>query len=133
FTIANYADMQVRSAYLTEYSKYINNTELKSYEDMTEADGQGILSLDSYRTLKFLSGSWSKRHEMLYQWEVQKGFAGNKVIMPSGAYFAELAGKEIFSGDWGGIVFNALKVQHFGPAAEAGFNPAFYKLSMLPL
>ena len=39
----------------------------EAYDKMEEADGQGIIAFDSYRTLKIAEGSWLPEQEALYQ------------------------------------------------------------------
>jgi hypothetical protein len=39
----------------------------EAYNEMEEADGQGIIAFDSYRTLKIAEGSWLPEQEALYQ------------------------------------------------------------------
>jgi hypothetical protein len=41
--------------------------DIKEYENMTEGDGQGLISFDAYRTLKKLSNQWTQQQEDLFQ------------------------------------------------------------------
>ena len=101
------------------------------YADMTEGDGFGMISLDAYREMKFRAGDWGEDSEMLYQWEVYE--YNNTPIEER--FFTKDDGTKIPMkyGMWGHQVFNSLKPQHYGPLAEVGFKPSFYKLSLMPL
>ena len=46
--------------------------ELKPYEEMEEADGQGWATFDSYRTLRILEKNWDTEQEVLFQKIVNK-------------------------------------------------------------
>lgn len=105
-----------------------HSSELESgdYVNMTEGDGFGMISLDEYREMKFRTGDWSEKSEMLYQWEIQEaqGIPEDK---------RTFNGKPLKYGQWGDQVFNSLKPQYYGPMSENGFRPTMYKLSLFPL
>jgi hypothetical protein len=80
------AESKVKSTYIDSYAKYIakdlqsNNPELneesalakayemlRPYSEMTEADAQGWINIDSYRMLGSSSNNWSDQQESLYQ------------------------------------------------------------------
>jgi hypothetical protein len=68
--------------------------ELDKYKKMEEADGQGLISFDAYRTLANLQNNWSNAQEILFQRIVNR-----EVVSP----------KEIIE------MFPVLKAQNFGP------------------
>jgi hypothetical protein len=41
--------------------------EIDKYYQMEEGDGQGFISFDAYRTLKYLENAWSNEQEILFQ------------------------------------------------------------------
>ena len=78
-------DIMVESSSIKEYEEHIakdirkrytskSETEivsiidkvLKSYRNMTEGDGQGWITMDSYRMMSILEGKWSSKQEALY-------------------------------------------------------------------
>ena len=54
------------SFYIKHYAK-IAGINTKAYKDMEEADGQGWISMDSYRKLALSAHDWSDAQEELYQ------------------------------------------------------------------
>ena len=100
---------------------------------MTEADAQGYITIDEFREFLFRTGDWPIELEAWYQWEIQEGWKGKKVTWPNEPSYGKLAGQAIKRVDFKDVVANPQKPQHFGPLAEDGFIPGFYKLSVLPL
>lgn len=105
-----------KSIYSDYYKEYlgIDNSE---YNSMTEADGQGWLSLDAYRILSLSSNEWSDRQEKLYR----------KII----------SGEILETSDIQ-TTFPVRKFQYYGPVQggssdlKLGLN-AFHKYSLAPL
>ena len=127
-----FADAQVKSRFYDKYVELLGDA-AAPYADMTEADAQGYISLDEYRETMFRSGDWTMPLEALYQWEIQKGWKGNRVTFPNTSFYGEKQGQEITPKDFKGTILNPLKLQHFGPMATEELVPGFYKLSVMPL
>lgn len=105
------------------------------YDDINEADAQGIIDLEEYRQILVRSAAWTHDLEKLFQWEIQRD---SKPFMDEVTY--KWDGKEhtiteadLMDSKGKRIVFNPLKPQHFGPLAHNGFFPGMYKLSVYPL
>lgn len=63
------------------------------YNDLTVTDGQGYITLDGYRTLKFLEGKWSPKQEELYKKIVNKESPGiNEITEIFPVYKLQMAG-----------------------------------------
>lgn len=115
-----YGDVQVMSKYYDAIEKRIGKNAAKAYKDMTEADAQGLISLDEYREFMTRAGEWSSKHELLYQ-----KIIGNK----------ELTNIEV------DFILQPLKLQYFGnqdynnnsPRNERLNVPTFYKYSVVPM
>ena len=93
---------------------------LKKYEEITEADGQGYMTLDEYKQSKLRAGSshWTKAHEEAYQKEA--AFVRGERIQ--GMSLEETA------------LFVPQKWQYAGIAIDNGRTlPVFYKFSVAPL
>jgi hypothetical protein len=60
-------DYRSRPGWSEERIQNALQTDLKTYEEMNEADGAGYISIDAYRTLKKLENAWSMQQEQLYQ------------------------------------------------------------------
>jgi hypothetical protein len=87
--------------------------ELSKYENMEEGDGQGFISFDAYRTLKYLENDWSNEQEILFQRIVR--------------------GEEVNASDVREL-FPVYKVQHFGHIANVGIPIiAMHKFALAPL
>jgi hypothetical protein len=87
--------------------------ELDPYRKMNEADGQGYITIDAYRTLRVLEHKWSKEHEDLYQ----KVIAGQSISTKDVVRF-----------------FPVYKLQHFGPVANTPLPvTAMHKFALMPL
>lgn len=121
------ADVKTVSAELENYKKVVGD-KVSKYDEMDEADAQGYIHLSEYRRMLMRAGDWSFGKgslEEAYQYQI-----GRKT------YIDPKTGTELFTIDSNRInkvVFNALKPQHFGPLAEEGFVPGFYKLSVIPV
>jgi len=86
---------------------------LGEYFGMKEADGQGHITFEAYRMLKYLEGNWSDPQEKLYQEIVE--------------------GKEISVAD---VIeyFPPYKLQYFGNIQTTGLSlTSFHKFSLAPL
>lgn len=93
---------------------------LEKYKGITEADGQGWMTLDEYKQSKLRSGSshWTKAHEEAYQKEA--AFLRGERIQ--GMSLEELA------------LFVPQKWQYAGTAIDGEYTlPVFYKFSVAPL
>lgn len=94
-------------------AKPLKGSLLYAYENMTEGDGQGWVTLDSYRILLKLEGIWSDAQENLY----------NKIVN----------GEKIKPSD---VVqtFPVQKLQYWGALQTDEFAlTAFHKFSLMPL
>jgi hypothetical protein len=87
--------------------------ELSKYKNMEEGDGQGFISFDAYRTLKYLENSWSNEQEILFQ-RIKNG-------------------EEVKTSDVTEF-FPVYKVQNFGHLANTGLPVnAMHKFALAPL
>ena len=87
--------------------------ELSKYENMEEGDGQGFISFDAYRTLKYLENDWSNEQEILFQ-RVAKGEKINASDITE--------------------MFPVYKVQNFGALANTKLPvTAMHKFALAPL
>lgn len=87
--------------------------EIDPYKKMTEADGQGYITIDAYRTLRVLADKWTSDQETLYQ----KAISGE-----------EITSEEIVN------FFPVYKLQHFGPLANTPLPvTAMHKFALMPL
>jgi len=87
--------------------------ELKPYEKMEEADGQGIITFDAYRNLRLLENNWSDKQESLFQKIAQ----GKDVSMADITEF-----------------FPVYKIQNFGHLADTKLPVnAMHKFALAPL
>jgi len=102
-----------------------------NYADMTEADAQGYIHLDTYRDLLLTNGIWNFGLEKLYQWEM----AGRKPVTFkwNGELTAVRSEGDLINEAGKMVSFNPLKPQYFGPLAELGYTTSMYKLSVMPL
>lgn len=87
--------------------------EISKYKGMEEADGQGFVSFDAYRTLANLQNNWSNAQEILFQRIVNKEVISTKEITE---------------------MFPVLKAQNFGPLANTDLPvTAMHKFALAPL
>jgi predicted NAD-dependent protein-ADP-ribosyltransferase YbiA (DUF1768 family) len=87
--------------------------ELDEYLKMNEADGQGLVTFDAYRTLKKSANQWTSVQEDLFQ-EIAKG--------------RKVSGKEISE------FFPVYKLHYYGPLADTQLPmTAMHKFSLMPL
>jgi|688.fasta_scaffold00105_25 hypothetical protein len=89
--------------------------EIAKYVDMEEGDGQGYISFDAYRNLKYLENSWSNDQEILFQ-KIKNG--------------EEVKASDIKE------FFPVYKLQNYGPLAnkEIGLPiTAMHKFALFPL
>jgi predicted kinase len=87
--------------------------ELDPYRKMNEADGQGYITFDAYRTLRVLENKWTKDHENLYQKIIARESINTKDIVK---------------------FFPVYKLQHFGPVANTDLPvTAMHKFALMPL
>lgn len=112
--------------YLEELTKSINKrikdkakaeeaakTALEEYLGMKEGDGQGHITLESYRMLKNLEGNWTDQQELLYTKIVNK----EKISVEDVVQF-----------------FPPYKLQYFGNIQSKGLPiTSFHKFSLAPL
>lgn len=95
------------------YAEKISAIEADEYLNMNTGDGQGYISLESYRKLKFLEGSWSNEQENLYR----KIAVGEKIGVGEVIKF-----------------FPSYKLQYFGAVETEGLGlTTFNKFSLTPL
>ena len=96
-----------------EYAKKLATTEAKAYLGMQEGDGQGHVTLESYRMLKTLEGNWTDEQEELYKRIVD----GEKLSV-----------EDIIE------YFPPYKLQYFGNIDTKGLSvTSFHKFSLAPL
>lgn len=112
----------------------------QSYFGYEEPDGGGLISLPAYREFLYRTGDWSEKHEILYQWEMQKGWASGSVQIPELNPYSDIANKRYTRQDISdlNISFPTLKPQYFGPVASSVFNGTYnpttmFKLSLTPI
>jgi hypothetical protein len=87
--------------------------ELSKYKDMEEGDGQGFVSFDAYRTLKYLENAWSNEQEILFQ-RIKNG--------------EEVKASDVTE------LFPVYKVQNFGNLANTALPVnAMHKFALAPL
>ena len=87
--------------------------ELSKYTGMEEGDGQGFISFDAYRTLKYLENAWSNDQEILFQ-KIKNG--------------EEVKASDVTE------LFPVYKLQHFGHLANTGLPVnAMHKFALAPL
>jgi hypothetical protein len=96
-----------------DYAKKLSETEAKAYLGMEEGDGQGHVTLESYRMLKTLEGNWTDEQEELYKRIVN----GDKLSV-----------EDIIE------YFPPYKLQYFGNIDTKGLSvTSFHKFSLAPL
>jgi hypothetical protein len=96
-----------------EYAKKLAETEAKEYLGMKEGDGQGHITLESYRMLKNLEGNWTDEQEELYKRIVNE---------------EQLSVEDIIE------YFPPYKLQYFGNIDTQGLSvTSFHKFSLAPL
>lgn len=121
------SDVTSISQYIDSYSKklkQLGKTEdqikaiLKPYQEMTENDAQGLITLCEYKEFLLRTGTyWTHKHEDIYQ----RAIRGMELEASELAYF------------------QPLKAQHFGPKAQDSYGAnsiatmTFLKFSLMPL
>jgi len=96
-----------------KYAEKLADTEIDAYTKMQEADGQGHITFESYRMLKYAEGNWSDAQEDLYR----KIANGTKVSVSDILEF-----------------FPPYKLQYFGNIQSTGLAvTSFHKFSLAPL
>ncbi len=87
--------------------------ELKPYQKIEEADGQGYITIDAYRTLKVLQNAWSDQQEIMFR----------KIING-----VDISTSDVIE------LFPVYKVQNFGHLANTGLPVnAMHKFALAPL
>jgi len=95
------------------YAKELADTEAKEYLGMKEGDGQGHVTLESYRMLKSLEGNWPPEQEALYKRIVN----GEQISVQDVIKY-----------------FPPYKLQYFGNIDTKGLSvTSFHKFSLAPL
>jgi hypothetical protein len=130
FKTAIMKELKINSKYYNEYlaeltktyterygnaakAKALAEKVLKEYKDMKIADGQGYITFEAYRNLKWLEGNWSDEQEALY---VKVSNGENITIEDAIQYFPPY------------------KVQYFGNIESTGLPvTSFHKFSLAPL
>jgi hypothetical protein len=130
FNTAVVADNNIRSSYIEEYKKAIEDDirsrmkpgkeadkavaeAIKPYEGMDEGDAQGWISFDAYRILLNAEGKWTPVHEDLYQ----------RILKGEKPHHEDIA-----------KFFATQKVQYYGPLKTDGLPiMAMHKFSLFPL
>ena len=93
--------------------KKMVKSRMKAYNEMTEGDGQGWLTFDSYKALSIMMDSWSEQQEALYRKILNKEFVSQGDVVD---------------------FFPVLKMQYWGPLKTEGLPlMAFHKFSLMPL
>ena len=86
---------------------------LKEYKGMKVADGQGYVTMEAYRNLKWLEGNWSDEQERLYK----KVSTGKNISIEDAIQF-----------------FPPYKLQYFGNIESTGLPVnSFHKFSLAPI
>jgi len=119
-------DLKVMSKYIDDYNRLLGK-DAELYEEIEEADAQGVIHLDEYRRFLIRSGAWtfgkgSMEERYLYEKSIE-----NYVDPVTGTSF------KVDYNRVKNVTFNPLKPQHFGALAENGFILALYKISVYPL
>lgn len=123
-----FKDIKANTKFINEYRHLVGTDRASKYENMDEGDAQGYIHLSEYRRMLLRAGDWTFGKgslEEAYQYQI-----GRTTYMNPKTGEIEF---NIEKNNISKVVFNALKPQHFGPMAEEGFIPGFYKLSVLPL
>lgn len=134
--VSTLADMDVVSSSLADIEKIIGKDKAQVYANMNEGDAIGFVSFEEYREMHLRSDSWTEAMDRLYTWHQARAanpglesvkwtnwkgenelITVDKLVNPSGKK----------------TVFNMVKPQYFGPAAETGFVPTMFKLALLPI
>ena len=86
---------------------------LEEYLDMKEGDGQGYITLETYRNLKELEGKWTDQQELLY---------------------LKVANGETINAEDVVEFFPSYKLQYFGAIDSKGLAvTSFHKFSLAPI
>jgi len=106
-------DYRSRKGWTEERVQKALKNDLKTYEEMNEADGAGYITIDAYRTLKKLENAWGPQQEELY-----KKIINNNPISASDVV----------------NFFPVYKLQNFGMLAETLLPlTAMHKFAVMPL
>lgn len=107
-------ELVYHSIYTEAFKNYVSSDSLKEYKKMKVCDGQGFITFDAYRALKFSQGKWSPEQEELFQ-KICKG----EDISPADAM----------------KFFPAMKAQYFGANMNQGSvdSKKFHKYSLYPI
>ena len=106
-------DYQSRKGWTQAQIDRALKNDLKTYNEMNEADGAGYITIDAYRTLKKLENAWSQEQEVLYK----KIISNNPISASDIVNF-----------------FPVYKLQHFGPLANTNIPvTAMHKFALMPL
>ena len=130
FNTAIMKELKMNSEYYNEYlseltrvyterygdsakAKELAEKVLKEYKGMKIADGQGYVTMEAYRNLKWLEGSWTDEQEALYK----KISNGENISIEDAIQF-----------------FPPYKLQYFGNIKSEGLPVnSFHKFSLAPL
>ena len=121
-----FKDNDMKSKYLDIYEKALKEANvndklieniLAPYRKMTEADGQGWITLDEYRIFKIRQGNWYGEHELAYA----KAAKGERLSQDEMFYFMPI--KPQYSGE----------TRSQNAALNRYYVPGFDKFSLMPL
>lgn len=106
-------DYESRKRWTAEQVQRALKNDLKTYEEMNEADGAGYITIDAYRTLKKLENAWGPQQETLYQ----------KIINNH-----PISASDVLN------FFPVYKLQNYGMLAETLLPVnGFHKFALMPL
>jgi hypothetical protein len=123
-----YTDTEVFKAFGKEGEDvlYQNSVDdISEYDGMTEPDGQGVISFDSYRLLNLAQGTWSTEQDEQYNLIINRSIKLEDGTIVPGNYDQTKYTK----------FFPSLKLQYFGPL-DTNFPlrlQAFHKFNLVPL
>ena len=119
------ADHVVASEYLDELREALGDSfDLSSYEEMEEADGQGVIGFDSYRMMNISQGIWTAQQEAQYNLIIDRAIDKDGKIIPGN--YDQTKFDEFFP---------SMKLQYFGPLDTNAplRQQSFHKFNLVPL
>lgn len=104
------------------------------YAGYEEANGHAFISLPVARLFEQKQGTWNQNKEMAYEWQMQGGWKGRKVVIPKDNMYRDLQGLEVTKDMIGkdGYLLGSYKPHAYGPTKEAG-HMNLLKFAMTPL
>jgi hypothetical protein len=118
------ADHIATSEYMDELRDALPGVNLKSYEEMEEGDGQGVIGFDSYRMMSISQGIWTAEQEAQYNLIVDRAIDQDGKMIPG--KYDQTKFNEFFP---------SMKLQYFGPLDTNSplRQQGFHKFNLVPL